>query len=147
MANLYGVANAPQITFQIIGFSASTLCTANVITPVFVTGAIQAPSPGYFQILAWANLRITNSATPPTGIAFQVAIGAGSYGTASSIGGAGFTPSGSNYFTICAETPASQVAWTGAGSTVTLGITAQVNSTTVDIDSNALVMLIRSPDQ
>lgn len=147
MANLYGVANAPQITFQILSFGSTTTCNANVITPVLTSGAITAPSQGWFQVIAWLCLRIINGATTPTGLAFQMAIGAGSYNNATQIGGQGLTPSASNYITAMCETVPAQTAWMGAGSTVTFGVTAQTNSTQIAADSCGLLMLMRTADQ
>lgn len=147
MANLYGVANAPQICFITPSFAGPTTCNPNVITPIFTTGNIAAPSQGWFQVIVWVSLRIVNGATPPTGLAFQVAIGAGSYNTATQIGGQGLTPSGSNYVTMLAESVPAQTAWMGAGSQVVMALTAQTNGCTVAADSNSMFMLMRTADQ
>lgn len=146
-SNLYGVANAPMILFASPSFAGNVSCTANVMTGVFTSGSIVAPSQGYFAVAVWASLRILNGATPPTGLAFAIAIGAGSYNTAQQIGGQGLTPSGNNYVSMYALSVPSNTAWTGAGSTITLGVTAQTTATTVMGDSHCMIMLYRIPDQ
>lgn len=147
MANLYGVANAPQICFEIPNFAATTTCNANVYTAFFVTNPIIAPSQGWFQAAVWASVEIATGATPPSGLSFALAIGAGSYGTPALFAGNVFLPSAYTAMTLINVTPASQVAWQGAGSTVSFGLNPSNQLVQVVQNSNALIMLIRAPDQ
>lgn len=147
MSNLYGVANAPQVCFITPSFAGPTTLNPNVMTPIFTSGNIVAPSLGWFQILVWSCIRVSNGASIPTGFAFAVAIGAGSFNTATQIGAQWLTPSGSNLLVMFTESIPAQAAWQGVGSPITLGLTAQTNGTTVAGDSNAMFQLIRTADQ
>lgn len=149
MANLYGVANAPgipQVAATLSG-GANVSCPAGVYTTVHTSNPFIAPSQGFFYAIAWMAANLTMGASLPSGINISIAIGAGSY-----VNEWGFSPiwavaNGSYVIPFVVVTPPSQVAWQGAGSTVSIGINPALNALTCAQYSPSTIVLFRAPDQ
>lgn len=150
MANLYGVANAPTTiqNFPASYFlSGGQVLTHDVLTVIGTTGPLIAPSQGYFYALCFLTLEIQNGATVAQGLNIGVAIGAGSYTNTIGYYTYFLTPSGNNFIPATLFSATSQTAWQGAGSVLNFGVTPSTNSCTILAGSQALVMLVRAPDQ
>jgi len=147
MANLYGVANAPNVFVNAQNLPGNIACPANTTTTIYTTPAMIAPSNGYFFPAVWANIFINSGASISTGFNCYIAIGAGSYVGISSVGAYGMVANQTVAIEFAGCGPASQVAWQGAGSTVSIGISPATNACTAMQISPILVMLMRAPDQ
>jgi hypothetical protein len=148
VANLYGVANAPGLPVLLGGgnFTGGT-CNAGTYTQIGTSPALIAPSPGYFYALVILTLEMTFGATTPSTLFFACSIGAGSATNAVGIGQIGLIANSGNIITAVTNTPVSQVAWQGAGSTVGFWLQPGAQSCTVATTSTGLVLLMRAPDQ
>ena len=148
MANLYGVANAPGLPVVVSSLNTVAIAISTATQTLIGTSpALVAPSQGYFYCRVDIGLILLHGATPATGINVYVAIGAGSFTNPVSQGT--FGQLGNSYVPLffCTYTPVSQVAWQGAGSTVSVGMNVGVNAATVQPYSWAMFTLMRAPDQ
>jgi hypothetical protein len=76
-SNLYGVAN-PAILPVLAGMGAAVACPIGVETNLIDSGALIAPSSGYFYPVVFANITINYSSPATNVIIFGARIGAGS---------------------------------------------------------------------
>lgn len=148
MANLYGVANAPGGPLYVQFTSGADInCPGGANTVIWTTPPLIAPSAGYFYALVFLSQIITTTATPPTGLSYGVAIGAGSVVNNMSIPGSAMPTSGSIYVPMLLVTPISQTAWQGAGSVVNVTCGPGVNACSVRAFGSGIVVLLRAADQ
>lgn len=147
MANLYGVSNAPGLPFVVSNLGSVINCPANIGTVFYTSPPFVAPSQGYFYVIAWMDLVITNGAVVNTGMSFAYAIGGGSAVVSGSLGAYALTASANNYASFTILTAPAQVPWTGLGSTVALSISPAGQAISLQPLCNIVLGLFRAPDQ
>jgi hypothetical protein len=148
MPNLYGVANAPCLLTLTIPLNAAdvTVATAS-ITAIGSSPALIAPSNGYFYCKVDCGITIVHGASVATGLNMFLQIGAGSYGGGVGWNMFGMAANGAYQLVYSNFTIASQVAWQGGGSTVTVGLQAATQTVTAKSFGWAVFSLLRAPDQ
>lgn len=147
MPNLYGVANAPNLWVNVLLGGPVTL-TANTETNFLDSGALIAPSNGWYYPVVWLQVCITYGTPIPTNTFFAARIGAGAdflqYGMNNSI----IVAAATQMYSLQFVGPASTVPWQGAGSHVFVSGLANTTAATVSqFGTWAHFWLMRAPDQ
>jgi hypothetical protein len=147
MANLYGVANSPGMPIN-VQIGSAIGCPANTETNILDSGALIAPSQGWFYPIIWINIVFTYTATPPSSVLIGGRIGAGADFYQYGINGNTIVASGTQNMICFLVGPASQTVWQAPGSHLILSVFPQTNSCTVsNFGTAGWFMLYRAPDQ
>ncbi|SRR5579884_1068332 len=148
MGNIYGVAN-PQPIAAAYGTASSadvTLTAGSEIT-VITTGAIVAPSPGFWYPMIWLSWTVVLGATASTALVFAFKLGSGADVDTFTIEPGLLQNNAELQSCVVLVGVASATAWVGSGSTINItGKATAQNATFKGVGSRAVVRLIRGPD-
>lgn len=151
MPNLYGVANAPNILAASNGLlgGANITLVSGPETNIADSGALIAPSQGWFYPIVMATVPWQAVTAAPLGFIYAARIGAGADFDGFNYNLTGVTAGPVYTWTVILIGPASSVPWQGAGSHIYT--TAILNSagtvTLFNQGSHFVAGLLRAPDQ
>lgn len=150
MPNLYGVANAPSVLSVVSGNigAANIFPATGTETNLVDSGAMVAPSQGYFYPVIWACFVWQAQTSVPTGVSIAGRIGAGADFDTWNTNMGGLTVGGVYTWTVFLAGTPSQTPWQGAGSHIFL-TALQTGGAPMFTTAGARAVfgLMRAPDQ
>lgn len=148
MGNIYGVANPYPLaaTYATVG-GVDVACPADTETTVITTGALVAPSPGFWYPVVFVFGRWLSGATKPNTLTIAFKLGAGADVASYVVDPAALVNAGRTAIVCSLVGLASATAWVKNGSTLNItALAAAQAGTFLNAGSQALVLLLRGPD-